>query len=170
VRGGKSPRGRQALERGGDFVSRHLTLERDGDSPEGCRGPVVCGAAEAFWAVGLSLPWDAVVRCVFRGLFICLFVYFLSKWMFSPVNRGPLWLSPTHVSMTQLPMEWRRSVCVASRILTTKIPSVLLVAIIWLQHTRCPRFRRDTFAYGTTTSPFMRMIEWFFEIFHAYAC
>jgi hypothetical protein len=44
-------------------------------------------------------------------------------------------------------------VCVASRILTTKIPSALLVAIMWLQRTWRPRFRHDTFSYGITTSP-----------------
>jgi hypothetical protein len=37
--------------------------------------------------------------------------------------------------------------------LTTKIPSALLVAVVWLQHTRYPRFRRGTFDYGVTTSP-----------------
>jgi hypothetical protein len=42
---------------------------------------------------------------------------------------------------------------VASRFLTTKIPSALLVAVVCLQHTRCPRFRRGTFGYGITTSP-----------------
>jgi hypothetical protein len=41
----------------------------------------------------------------------------------------------------------------ASRVLTTKIPSALLVAVGWLQHTRYPRFRRGTFDYGVTTSP-----------------
>jgi hypothetical protein len=50
-------------------------------------------------------------------------------------------------------------VCMASRILTTKIPSTLLVAIIWLQHIWCPRFRRDTFGYGTTVSPNIREIS-----------
>jgi hypothetical protein len=42
---------------------------------------------------------------------------------------------------------------VSSRFLTAKIPSTLLVAVVWLQHTRCPRFRRGTFGYGITTSP-----------------
>jgi hypothetical protein len=50
-------------------------------------------------------------------------------------------------------------VCVASRILTTKIPSALLVAIIWLQRIWRPRFRHVTFRYGMTTSPNTR-IEW----------
>jgi hypothetical protein len=43
-----------------------------------------------------------------------------------------------------------------SRLLTTKIPSALLVAVRWLQHTRYPRFRRDTFGYGVTTSPIQK--------------
>jgi hypothetical protein len=42
---------------------------------------------------------------------------------------------------------------VASRILTTKIPGEPLAAVMWLQHTRCPRFRCGTVGYGTTTSP-----------------
>jgi hypothetical protein len=42
---------------------------------------------------------------------------------------------------------------VASHFLTTKIPRALLVAVVWLQDTRCSRFRRGTFGYGKTTSP-----------------
>jgi hypothetical protein len=42
---------------------------------------------------------------------------------------------------------------VTSCYLTTKIPSALLVAVGWLQHTRYPRFRRGTLDYGVTTSP-----------------
>jgi hypothetical protein len=42
---------------------------------------------------------------------------------------------------------------VASCILITKIPSALLVAVVWLQHTRCPSFRCGTFGYGITSSP-----------------
>jgi hypothetical protein len=45
------PRGRQALERGGDFVVRYLVLERDGDSPKGYRGRPFGGP---LW---LSGPW-----------------------------------------------------------------------------------------------------------------
>jgi hypothetical protein len=44
-------------------------------------------------------------------------------------------------------------VCVASWILTTKIPSALLVATMWLQRTWRHRFRHGTFSYGITTSP-----------------
>jgi hypothetical protein len=83
ARGGVKPlsevgtrlRGHQALERGGGFVVQHPTLERGGASLEGRRGPTVCGAAEAFLAVGLSLPRAAVVRGVIRSLWICLFIF-----------------------------------------------------------------------------------------------
>jgi hypothetical protein len=44
----------------------------------------------------------------------------------------------------------------ASRLLTTKIPSALLVAVGWPQHTRYPRFHRGTFGYGVTTSPIQK--------------
>jgi hypothetical protein len=47
----------------------------------------------------------------------------------------------------------REGICVTSCYLTTKIPSTLLVAVVWLQHTRYPRFRRGTFDYEVTTSP-----------------
>jgi hypothetical protein len=47
----------------------------------------------------------------------------------------------------------REGFWIASRLLTTKIPSALLVAVGWLQHTRYPRFRSGTFGYGITTSP-----------------
>jgi hypothetical protein len=50
-------------------------------------------------------------------------------------------------------------VCVVSHILTTMIPSAHLVAVMWLQRTWCPRFRRGTFGYGTTTSPNIREIS-----------
>jgi hypothetical protein len=50
----------------------------------------------------------------------------------------------------------REGIWMANRSLTTKIHSALLVAVGWLQHTRCPRFRRGTFGYGTTTSPIQR--------------
>jgi hypothetical protein len=50
-------------------------------------------------------------------------------------------------------------VCVASRIITTMIPSAHLVAVMWLQRTWCPRFRRGIFGYGTTASPNIREIS-----------
>jgi hypothetical protein len=66
-----------------------------------------------------------------------------------------------HVRMTRLPIcvsdckgnQTRERICVTSCYLTTKIPCALLVAVVWLQHTRYPRFRRSTFDYGVTTSP-----------------
>jgi hypothetical protein len=48
---------------------------------------------------------------------------------------------------------------VASRILTTMIPSAHLVAVMWLQRTWCHRFRHGTFGYGTTVSPNIRGIS-----------
>jgi hypothetical protein len=50
-------------------------------------------------------------------------------------------------------------VCVASRILTTMIPSAHLVTVMWLQRTWCPRLLRGTFGYGTTASPNIREIS-----------
>jgi hypothetical protein len=66
-----------------------------------------------------------------------------------------------HVRMTRLPMcvsdgkgnQSSERICVTRCYLTTKIPSALLVAVVWLQHTRYPRFRRGTFDYGVTISP-----------------
>jgi hypothetical protein len=77
------------------------------------------------------------------------------------------------VSTTRFPTTWnsdcegnhrRRGVCVASRALTTKIPSEPLVTITWLQHTWYPRFRRGTFGYGITTSP-TREVEYEYGVF-----
>jgi hypothetical protein len=58
-----------------------------------------------------------------------------------------------HVRMTRLPIgvdDWKainsgERICVTSCYVTTKIPSALLVAVVWLQHTRYPRFCRGTF-------------------------
>jgi hypothetical protein len=58
---------------------------------------------------------------------------------------------------------------VASRILTTKIPSALPIAIIWLQRIRRPRFRHDTFSYGITMSPIITDRVGDIETLHAYA-
>jgi hypothetical protein len=55
--------------------------------------------------------------------------------------------------MTGNAINSREGICVMSCYLTTKIPSALLVAVGWLQHTRHPRFRRGTLDYGVTTSP-----------------
>jgi hypothetical protein len=66
-----------------------------------------------------------------------------------------------HVRTTRLPIcvsdgkgnQFREEIYVTSCYLTTKIPSALLVAVVWLQHTRYLRFRRGTFDYEVTTSP-----------------
>jgi hypothetical protein len=65
------------------------------------------------------------------------------------------WLSypPNELVIGRTITGWE-GVCVwRVAILTTKIPSALLVAIMWLQRTWRPRFRHDTFSYGITTSP-----------------
>jgi hypothetical protein len=103
------PRGSQSLERGGD-------------SPEGALGPrarrrlrgttpgprarrrfvravprvTVWWAVEVSWAVGPSLFRAVATRRVLCDSRICLFAfYYFLKGVFSPVIRGPLWLSPT---------------------------------------------------------------------------
>jgi hypothetical protein len=66
-----------------------------------------------------------------------------------------------HVRMIRLPIcvgdckgnQKQREIWVTSHFLTTKIPSALLVAVVWLQHTWYPRFRRGTIGYGITLSP-----------------
>jgi hypothetical protein len=85
---------------------------------------------------------DAYARAVW-----CLWC--MSAWLSYPQNE---------IAIESTITSWE-GVCVASRILTTKIPSALLVAIMWLQRTWCPRFRHGTFSYGITTSPTQR-IEW----------
>jgi hypothetical protein len=68
------------------------------------------------------------------------------------------WLGYPYALMIARAIKSRERICVTSCYLTTKIPSTLLVAVVWLQHTRYPRFRRDTFDYGVTTSPNKRGI------------
>jgi hypothetical protein len=70
------------------------------------------------------------------------FLWCMSAWLGYPQNE---------IAIERTITSW--GVCVASRILTTKIPSALLVAIMWLQRTWRPRFRHGTFSYGITTSP-----------------
>jgi hypothetical protein len=66
------------------------------------------------------------------------------------------WLGYPYALVIAREIKGRERICVMSCYLTTKIPSALLVAVVWLQHTRYPRFRRDTFGYGVTTSPIER--------------
>jgi hypothetical protein len=97
-------------------------LERGEDSPEGTLGPgarrrlrgtapgprarrgfvrgvplpTVWWIVEVSWAVGPSLLRAAATQSVFCDSRVCLFAfYYFSKGVFSPVIRGPLWLSPT---------------------------------------------------------------------------
>jgi hypothetical protein len=65
-------------------------------------------------------------------------------------------LSYPYVLVIARAIKGREKVWVVSRFLTTKLPSALLMAVVQLQHTRCPRFRRGTFGYGVTTSPMKR--------------
>jgi hypothetical protein len=100
---------------------------------------------------------------LFRNLgfwqFLILKVQYFSKLMQCVCKCGMVLMM--HVRMTWLPMcvsdckgnQSRKRICVMSCYLTTKIPSALLVAVVWLQHTRYPRFCRGTFDYGVTTSP-----------------
>jgi hypothetical protein len=66
--------------------------------------------------------------------------------------------------VTARAIKGREGIWVASRFLTTKMPSALLVTITWLQHTWCPRFRRGTYGYGITTSP-TREVEYEYGVF-----
>jgi hypothetical protein len=63
------------------------------------------------------------------------------------------WLGYPSALMIGRAINSRGRICVTSCYLTIKIPSALLVAVGWLQHTRYPRFRRGTLDYGVTTSP-----------------
>jgi hypothetical protein len=72
------PRGRQALERGGVCTAWRPVLELGGNSPEGYRGRLVGGPLWLVWAVGLStLGCDHTER-VFgvRGVFVCVLLFF----------------------------------------------------------------------------------------------
>jgi hypothetical protein len=76
------PRGRPALERGGDL-------------PEGSRGWLFDGLAEVTWAMGSFLLQAMIVRSVIHGLWVRYVLLFCEKWGLSLVIRGPSWLSPT---------------------------------------------------------------------------
>jgi hypothetical protein len=84
------PRGRQALERGGDPVVRCLALELGGVSPEGVPRPAVWWAATAFWAVGPSPLQAATTRSVLCGLWVCLSIFIIfRKGCFPPLSGDP---------------------------------------------------------------------------------
>jgi hypothetical protein len=78
---GTRPRGRQALEQGENLPERvpshrarrwfrgAVLAPRAGRRfARGVPRTAVCWAAEAFWAVGLSLPWAAATRGVICSL------------------------------------------------------------------------------------------------------
>jgi hypothetical protein len=73
-----------------------LPLERDGGSPEGCRGwrlagPLRLFGPRAFFALGCSCAvWAQFVV-------VCSVVYFFWEGVISPVIMGPIWLSLTAV-------------------------------------------------------------------------
>jgi hypothetical protein len=105
------------------------------------------------WGVDDSLFWSAMILKKADAMHMLV-----TTWCTCPCGMVLM----MQVSTTRFPIWWvsgcegnhmQRRICVASRILTTKIPSALLVAITWLQHTWCPRFCRGTFGYGITTSP-----------------
>jgi hypothetical protein len=89
------PRGRPALERGGDFTALRPTLERGGSSPEGSRGWPLVGLAKVNWVVGSFLLQAMIVRDAIHGWWVRLRLLFCEKWGLSLVIRGPSWLSPT---------------------------------------------------------------------------
>jgi hypothetical protein len=82
------PRGRQALERGGDL-------------PEGYHGRPFDGSLRLFgpWALLCFGPQPRRV-CFVVCEFVCLFTfyYFFERGVF-PVFRGPSWLSRTHMKL-----------------------------------------------------------------------
>jgi hypothetical protein len=67
-------RGCYALERGGDSAARRLALERDGDSPEGCRSQSF-GSRCSFLGRGPFVPGHDHTECVL-GLWTCSFVFY----------------------------------------------------------------------------------------------
>jgi hypothetical protein len=75
------------------------------------------------------------------------------------------WLGyPYDELMTARAIKGREKIWVASRFLTTKIPTALLVVVVWLQHTWYPRSCHGTFGYGITTSP-TRGVEYEHRVF-----
>jgi hypothetical protein len=75
----------------------------------------------------------------FSKLMQCICLCSMVLMMHVRMNRLPIW----RVSDSE-DNQGKRRIWVASCFLTTKIPSALLVAVAWLQRTRCPRLRRGT--------------------------
>jgi hypothetical protein len=97
-----------------------------------------------FWGFDDSLFWKCNTFQIWRDAYACAA---WSSWCTLE------WLGYPYALMIGNAINSRGRICVTSCYLTTKIPSALLVAVVWLQHTRYPRFRRGTFDYGVTTSP-----------------
>jgi hypothetical protein len=72
--------------------------ERDGSSPEGCRGWLLDGPLRLSGPWALSAPGRDYAGCDSRFVGLFAFYYFAKK-RFSLVIRGPLWLSPTITNM-----------------------------------------------------------------------
>jgi hypothetical protein len=85
-------------------VARHPIFERDRDSPEGYRDRPFGGPLRllGLWALLCSEPRPRRACFVIRG-FVSLRFIFFRKGVFSPIIRGPLWLSPTIRPEDQLP-------------------------------------------------------------------
>jgi hypothetical protein len=78
----------------------------------------------------------------FSKLMQCICMCSMVLMMHVRMNRLPIW----RVSDSE-DIQGQRRIWVASRFLTTKIPSALRVAVMWLHRTRCPRLRRGTWLW-----------------------
>jgi hypothetical protein len=97
-----------------------------------------------FWGFVNSLFW----KCnTFSNLTRCICLCSMGSWCTLE------WPGYPYALVIAREIKVGRGICVMSCYLTTKIPSVLLVAVVWLQHTQYPRFRRGTFDHEVTTSP-----------------
>jgi hypothetical protein len=100
--------------------------------------------SQFFWGFDNSLFWKCNTFQSWRDAYACAI---WGSWCTLE------WLGYPCVLMIGRAINSRERICVTSCYLTTKIPSALLVAVVWLQHTRYPRFRRGTCDYEVTTSP-----------------
>jgi hypothetical protein len=117
-----------------------------------CFVPLWCNAFQKLMWCTCLWRHDAYAHVVW-----CLWC--MSAWLGYPQNE----------LVIERTITGREGVCVASRILTTMIPSAHLVAIMWMQRTWRPRLCRGTFSYGITTSPNIKDRVGDIETLHAYA-
>jgi hypothetical protein len=96
-----------------------------------------------FWGFDNSLFWKCNTFQGWRDAYAC------AVWCSWCTLE---WLGYPYALMIGRAINSRGRICVTSCYLTTKVPSALLVAVGWLQHTRYPRFRRGTLDYAVTTS------------------